>query len=141
MRTARRSSSRSSTASAPARRRPRRSTSRRGRSPRRRPGTRDPVVVRFPAPLDHALALRAIGVETPRGEPLDGDVSIDAADTRWQLVPREPWRPGRFTLVALDALEDPAGNRLGRAFEVPVAGAAAHESQPRRLRVFEVLRH
>ena len=104
-------------------------------------GTREPVVVRFPAPLDHALALRAIGVESLAGEPLDGDVSIDAADTRWQLVPREPWRVGRFTLVALDALEDPAGNRLGRAFEVPLAGAASREGPPRRLRVFEVVRH
>jgi hypothetical protein len=104
-------------------------------------GTREPVVVRFPAPLDHALALRTIGVESLAGEPLDGDVSIDAGDTRWQLVPREPWRAGRFTLVALDALEDPAGNRLGRAFEVPIAGAPTHDGPPRRLRVFEVVRH
>jgi hypothetical protein len=105
-------------------------------------GTREPFVVRFPAPLDHALALRTIGVETAAGATLDGDVSIDAVDTQWQLVPRDPWPAGRFTLVALDALEDPAGNRLGRAFEVPVSGGAVtRDPQPPRVTMgFEIAR-
>ena len=97
-------------------------------------GTRDPLVVHFPAPLDHALALRTIGVERAPGTPLDGDVSIDAVDTEWRFVPRDPWPVGRYTLVALDALEDPAGNRLGRAFEVPVTDAAvARDPHPPRV--------
>jgi hypothetical protein len=101
-------------------------------------GSREPLTVRFPAPLDHALAMRAIGVETSGGAALDGDVSIDAGDLRWQMVPREPWRAGRFTLVALDVLEDPAGNRLGRAFEVAAAGAVGHDGPPRVTRTFDV---
>jgi hypothetical protein len=102
--------------------------------------TREPLMVRFPAALDHALAMRAIGVETSAGAALDGDVSIDGGDTRWQLVPRAPWPAGRFTLVALDVLEDPAGNRLGRAFEVPMAGAVGHGGPPRVTRSFDVAR-
>ena len=105
-------------------------------------GTREPLVVRFPSPLDHALALRTIGVETGAGGAIDGDVTIDAVDTQWQFVPRDPWPAGRFTLVALDALEDPAGNRLGRAFEVPVTDAAvARDPHPPRVtRAFDIAR-
>ena len=83
-------------------------------------GTRDAVTVTVPTPLDHAIALRAIGVTGPDGSAVDGEASLDATDTRWQFVPREPWRPGSYRIVALDTLEDPAGNRIGRAFEVPI---------------------
>ena len=32
--------------------------------------------------------------------------------------PAEPWRAGSYKLLALDILEDVAGNQIGRAFEV-----------------------
>jgi hypothetical protein len=83
-------------------------------------GSRAPIEIRVPAPLDHALALRAIGIETSDGTAVDGAVTIDASDTWWRLTPRDPWQPGRYAVVALEALEDPAGNRVGRAFEVPI---------------------
>lgn len=83
-------------------------------------GTREPVVLRTPTPLDHAIALRAIGIVSAKGEAIDGDISLDVTDTRWQLVPREPWRAGSYSIVALETLEDPSGNRIGRAFEVPI---------------------
>ena len=83
-------------------------------------GTRQPVVLRSPVPLDHAIALRALGITLAGGEEVDGDVSLDVTDTRWQLVPREPWRAGSYSVVALETLEDPAGNRVGRAFETPI---------------------
>jgi hypothetical protein len=83
-------------------------------------GTREPVVLRTPVPLDHAIALRAVGIAAASGEAIDGDISVDVTAMRWQLVPREPWRAGSYTIVALETLEDPAGNRIGRAFEVPV---------------------
>jgi hypothetical protein len=83
-------------------------------------GTRDPVVLRTPVPLDHAIALRALGITSAGGEAIDGDISLDVTDSRWQLVPREPWRAGSYSIVALETLEDPSGNRIGRAFEVPI---------------------
>lgn len=83
-------------------------------------GTREPVVLRTPTPLDHAIALRAIGIAAATGEAIDGDVSLDVTCSRWQLVPREPWRAGSYSIVALETLEDPSGNRIGRAFEVPI---------------------
>ncbi len=45
-------------------------------------------------------------------------MSIEAAETRWRFTPRDPWTAGDYDLVALAFLEDLAGNRIGRAFEV-----------------------
>jgi hypothetical protein len=80
-------------------------------------GTREPVVVTFPDPLDHGLLRRALGVARG-GAPLPGEVSIESAETRWRFTPRDPWTFGDYDLVALAFLEDLAGNRIGRAFEV-----------------------
>ena len=80
-------------------------------------GTREPVVVTFPAPLDHGLLRRALGVQRA-GSPLEGEVTIESAETRWRFTPRAAWAPGSYELVALAFLEDLAGNRIGRAFEV-----------------------
>lgn len=81
-------------------------------------GTRDAVVVAFPEPLDHGLLLRALGVTGAEGTFLDGAVKVDAGETRWSFTPAAPWREGAYQLVALAMLEDLAGNRIGRAFEV-----------------------
>ena len=82
-----------------------------------RAGGREPVVVTFPEPLDHGLLMRALGVR--RGaDAVEGDIAIDQAETRWTFTPREPWRGGSYDLLALDILEDVAGNQIGRAFEV-----------------------
>jgi hypothetical protein len=80
-------------------------------------GTRDPLVVTFPRPLDHGLLRRALGVRRD-GQPITGDVRIENDETRWLLVPRDSWQPGRYELLALSFLEDTAGNRIGRAFEI-----------------------
>jgi hypothetical protein len=80
-------------------------------------GTRDPVAVTFPDPLDHGLLRRALGI-TRRGTPVVGDVSIESDETRWLFTPRDAWARGDYELVALAFLEDLAGNRIGRPFEV-----------------------
>jgi len=100
-------------------------------------GTRQPIMLRAPAPLDHAVALRAIGITSASGETIDGEVSLDVTDTRWQLVPAEPWRAGSYGVVALDTLEDPAGNRIGRAFETPIDDRRPPAS-PRLTRPFRI---
>jgi len=82
-----------------------------------REGSSDPLVVTFPEPLDHGLLMRAVGVRQ-NGAPMIGDVRVDADETRWTMTPREPWRAGRYDVVALGILEDLAGNRIGRAFEI-----------------------
>jgi hypothetical protein len=101
-------------------------------------GSKAPLEIRFPWPLDHALALRAIGIETAAGQAVAGEVSIDAMDTTWRLTPQEPWRAGRYAVVALDTLEDPAGNRIGRAFEVPIDDRPAAPSPSRYTRAITI---
>lgn len=82
-----------------------------------REGTRDPLTVVFPESLDHGLLLRAIGVRRD-GSPLVGQVQVDAQETRWTMTPETSWQPGRYEVIALGILEDLAGNRIGRAFEI-----------------------
>jgi hypothetical protein len=80
-------------------------------------GSREGVVVVFPEPLDHGLLMRALGV-TRDGKEVEGTIGIDQGETRWTLTPMTPWRAGAYQLLALDILEDVAGNQIGRAFEV-----------------------
>ena len=83
-------------------------------------GTRDPLAVRFPVPLDYGLLQSALRVTTG-GEPLAGEIRVEQGETRWTFTPRAPWRPGEHQLVAAPTLEDVAGNRIGRPFEVDAA--------------------
>jgi len=82
-----------------------------------RQGTRDPLTVVFPESLDHGLLMRAVGVRRD-GVAVVGHVEVDAHETRWTMTPEAPWQPGRYEVIALGILEDLAGNRIGRAFEI-----------------------
>ena len=84
-------------------------------------GTRDPLAVRFPVPLDYGLLQRALRVVTGGGRPLAGEIRVDQGEKRWTFTPRAPWEPGEYRLVAAPTLEDVAGNRIGRPFEVDAA--------------------
>jgi hypothetical protein len=81
-------------------------------------GTRAALSVAFPEPLDHGLLLRALGVAGGDGTFLEGEVAVDPGETGWRFTPRDPWQAATYQLVALGMLEDLAGNRIGRAFEV-----------------------
>jgi hypothetical protein len=102
-------------------------------------GRRDGVVVTFPGPLDHGLLMRALGV-TREGEPVEGDASVDRAETRWTFTPREPWRAGTYHLLALDTLEDVAGNQIGRAFEVDNFETVDKSPNPKRITIPFIVR-
>lgn len=93
--------------------------------------SRAPLTVDFPAPLDHGLLQRAMGVSRD-GKPIEGSVAIDAGETRWSFTPHEPWTPGDYAVIALAFLEDLAGNRIGRAFEVDNFERTDITSEPER---------
>jgi hypothetical protein len=84
------------------------------------PGSRDPLVVRFPAPLDHALLGRLLSVVDAGGTRIHGSPEVDEHETRWRFTPVAPWSPGAYRLIADSDLEDLAGNGIGRPFEVDV---------------------
>jgi hypothetical protein len=81
------------------------------------PGGRGGLVVRFPEALDRGLLMRALGVRREHAA-VDGEVVIGGGETQWTFTPQAPWRAGAYQLIALDILEDVAGNQIGRAFEV-----------------------
>ena len=96
-------------------------------------GTRAPLTVTFPEALDHGLLLRAMGVARG-GSMIDGEIGVERGETRWIFTPREPWQPGDHELVALSFLEDLAGNRIGRAFEVDEFSRTDPSGEPARFR-------
>jgi hypothetical protein len=78
-----------------------------------RPGATDPLIVDFPRPLDYALLQRAISVDGVKGK-----VEVTRGETQWRFTPETPWKPSEYRLTVDTTLEDLAGNRVGRAFDV-----------------------
>jgi hypothetical protein len=95
-------------------------------------GTRDPLTVAFPEPLDRGLLLRAMGVQGPGPAPIFGEIAITDAERAWSFTPREAWRAGTYQLIVLGILEDLAGNRIGRAFEVDQFDRSDQSSEPEK---------
>jgi hypothetical protein len=100
-------------------------------------GSRDPLVVAFPAPLDYALVERALGVADDSGESVRGETVVGPQETSWRFTPAEPWRAGGYDVIALGVLESPAGNRIDRPFDLDPreradadAGASARHRVP-----------
>jgi hypothetical protein len=83
-----------------------------------REGSRDPLTVSFPKPLDYGLLQRALRVASGKRERLEGEIHVQRAETLWLFTPRDVWQRGEYRLVAASILEDVAGNRIGRPFEV-----------------------
>ncbi len=87
-------------------------------------GTRDALTVSFDRALDYALLHRALFVSPPGGGALAGNVAVGPGETTWRFVPDDPWAAAEHLLIARPVLEDPAGNRVGRAFEVGTEGSS-----------------
>jgi hypothetical protein len=69
--------------------------------------------VDFPRPLDYALLQRALSVDGVKGK-----VEVTRGETQWRFTPEDPWKPSEYRLTVNTTLEDLAGNRVGRAFDV-----------------------
>lgn len=76
-------------------------------------GTADPLVVTFPRPLDFALLQRTITVAG-----IAGKVEVARGEAEWRFTPDAPWKAGPYQLIVETSLEDLAGNRVGRPFDV-----------------------
>ncbi|MBI4603681.1 MAG: hypothetical protein HY721_17140 [Planctomycetes bacterium] len=104
-------------------------------------GTREPLAVAFPEPLDHALLHRLLRVRGPSGAALEGGVAVGAEEREWRFVPDEPWEAGRHELLVETTLEDLAGNSVERPFEVDETRGIESRIEPKVVAVpFEVPR-
>ena len=78
-----------------------------------RAGTNDPLVIQFDRPLDYALLQDVFQIQG-----VSGAASLGDGETQWRFRPAQPWKAGEHSLVIDMALEDLAGNRIGRPFDV-----------------------
>jgi hypothetical protein len=78
-----------------------------------RAGTRQALIIGFGEPLDAPLAERLISVEGVAGK-----ISLGKEEREWWFVPDAEWKPGEYRIAVDTALEDLAGNRVGRPFDV-----------------------
>jgi hypothetical protein len=85
-------------------------------------GTQSPLVIDFGEPLESALAEHSITVDG-----IEGAVAISKDESRWSFTPSSPWKSGNHRLVVDRALEDLAGNRVGRVFDVDTFGRISKE--------------
>ena len=74
----------------------------------------DPLVIRFPEPLDYALLQHEIEIAPP----IAGSVEVAANETEWRFTPQQRWPRGDYKIVIHTDLEDRAGNHILRAFDV-----------------------
>ena len=84
-----------------------------------RAGTVAPLAVDFPQPMNYVLLERMLQVSDGRGA-VNGTATVERAETRWLFTPREAWKPGDYCLVIDTAIEDLAGNSIGRPFDIDV---------------------
>jgi hypothetical protein len=80
-------------------------------------GVEAPLAIDFPKPLDYALLQHMLTVSGPAG-PVAGTVAVDREETQWRFTPNQPWVAGDYRVVVETALEDLAGNHIGRPFDV-----------------------
>ena len=81
-------------------------------------GTRTPLVVSFPEPLDQALTQRVFSVVAASGAAIAGQVALTEQERRWEFTPVQPWAAGGYHIAIQTTLEDLAGNNIGKPFEV-----------------------
>jgi hypothetical protein len=98
-----------------------------------RVGTRDPLVITVPWPLDHALFERTVGVAAG-GEPIEGLATVQPGEREWRFAPATHWSAGPHEIVVLSVLEDVSGNLIDQAFEVDPK-AASNQPPPERYTV------
>ena len=81
-------------------------------------GTRDALLIEFPEPMDRALLEQLIAVRGPGDVSVPGVLAIEAAEKLWRFVPDRNWTEADYEIVYDTALEDLAGNRMDRPFDV-----------------------
>lgn len=89
-------------------------------------GSREPVALAFPEPLDHGLLMRVLRVRDAGGRLLAGRVETGGEERRWTFTPDGPWTAGDYEIEVETILEDLAGNNLRYVFDTDLN----HPSDP-----------
>jgi hypothetical protein len=81
-----------------------------------------------PWPLDRAVAPAALAVLDAAGRSVAGAWTVGDDERELSFQPLAPWQAEGHRLVAAPHLEDPSGNRPGRAFERAAESAATADA-------------
>jgi len=95
-----------------------------------------PVAIDCPRPLDYALLEHAFTIRAASNPgAVAGIGAINREETRWRFTPARKWTAGDYELTIDPALEDLAGNRITRPFEVDLnqPATAPPTNNPARL--------
>jgi hypothetical protein len=92
-------------------------------------GTRDPLCIDLRRPLDHAITQRVLRIVNEAGGAIAGTVELEDEERTWKFVPAAAWARGKFNIIIPTAIEDLAGNNIGKAFDVDLRESTT-ESQP-----------
>ena len=68
--------------------------------------------------MDSALAVRLIRVLDSGERQVAGSARLERYESRFSFLPSRAWLPGIYTIEVSPLLEDVAGNRVNRAFDV-----------------------
>lgn len=85
-----------------------------------RPGTRMPVTIDFPAPIDRQSE-PLIAIADEKGHRVVGESRLASGERRWEFTPASPWTNQKWNVVVHPRLESPCGDEMGEAFEHAVA--------------------
>ena len=96
-----------------------------------RAGSTEPLVIRFPKPLDYALLRHEIEI-SPK---VAGSVTVGAGETEWRFTPERAWAAGTYQMVVHTDLEDLAGNHILRAFDVDTFDPISRKVAPETVRL------
>jgi hypothetical protein len=83
-------------------------------------GSRQALVLMFTTPLDWALLLQTITIESADGSVINGQVVVDQSERRWSFTPSSPWIAGVYHIRVRSSLEDVCGNSITGAFDRPL---------------------
>jgi hypothetical protein len=95
-------------------------------------GSQQALALTFSRPLDRALALEAIRIESEDGSVIEGQVAVDRCETRWHLTPASPWRAGVYRVRVDSRMEDVCGNTPASAFDRPIRKGLDAVTEPER---------
>lgn len=71
------------------------------------------LIIKFDRPMDYALLADSFQIPGVAGK-----VTVASNETAWMFEPDQFWNVGEYKIVISTTLEDQAGNRIGRPFDV-----------------------
>lgn len=91
--------------------------------------TTQPLQVYFPEPLDYFLLKETVQVFDEKGDVVEASSRVVKGEQCLSVVPAQPWRAGRYRLLAAAYLEDLAGNNFNRLFDRDVKRQQKREDE------------